>query len=375
MKIAINALAFERGGGMTYLKNILPELDTTGDEYYIYVKNDFCGVDESKLNNIEFISIPFSINNLPLRMLFEQMILPFLLFYHRFDVLYTPTGVTSLFAPIPTIIAIRNPNPYHLEKDKRFKLRIRHQVHRFLTQLSIYRSSSVIFVSEYSRDAVRTTLSIDPDKCEVVYHGITIEYFRDKTHFSDENIAKIANYNSPYILCVSTIYKHKNYHTLIKGYARLPEVLREKYPLLIAGSYVNQDYYDSVVHHARELNVDDDINFLGQVDYEDIPPLYNYAAVSVLPSKLETFGHTLVEAMAARIPIVAADSASIPEITGEAACLFDPDDPSELAEHLEKVLTKSEVAADLIAAGDTRVRDFSWEKTAEDTYDILQSVN
>jgi len=92
--------------------------------------------------------------------------------------------------------------------------------------------------------------------------------------------------------------------------------------------------------------------------------LLQRATLLAYPSIYEGFGFPVLEAMTARVPVVAARAGAIPEVAGDAALLVDPTDESQLAEAITRVLTDDETRRELVARGRDRVRAFSWEDTA-----------
>lgn len=371
MRCAINTLPFERGGGITYLKNVLPKLSETDDQYFIFVSKSQNRVEKIQSNNIEYVEISFPTGNILLRLIYEQLIFPIVLSMYDIDVLYSPTGITTLISPCATVNAVRNPNPFVRQPERPWKERLKNRIRRFLIRQSVRTSNETIYISKYTKEIVSNHFHVGDKKSHIVYHGINKNQFENIPQSGNEELDETISTLEPYLLCVSTIYKHKNYETLINGFAELPDNLRKKYPLVIVGGHPDQEYYKSIVQLAKSHGVEESVVFLGRVDYENVPFLYKYAEISVLPSKLETFGHSLVESMAAGTPVVAADSASIPEITANAAQLFDPNDHIDLANCLHNVLTDETLKQELISSGSTRVKDFSWDQTVGDTYHVL----
>ena len=116
------------------------------------------------------------------------------------------------------------------------------------------------------------------------------------------------------------------------------------------------------------------VHFAGYVHDKDMPAIYSLAEVLVFPSQYEGFGLPPLEAMACGTPVVTSNTTSIPEITGNAAMLVDPESTAEIAGALEMVLSSSEIRADLIEKGLSRVETFSWRRCAEETRDLYQRV-
>jgi glycosyltransferase involved in cell wall biosynthesis len=96
--------------------------------------------------------------------------------------------------------------------------------------------------------------------------------------------------------------------------------------------------------------------------YGSLPALYHSSDIFVFSSYTESFGHPLVEAMAAGLPIVAADVPSSRELCGDAAVYFAPFDVRACADALRKVADSPELAADLRAKATVRATEFTWER-------------
>jgi glycosyltransferase involved in cell wall biosynthesis len=247
---------------------------------------------------------------------------------------------------------------------------------KMLTRLSSRKAKKVIFVSQYARNTIADQLGIPFEKSEVVYHGLNHELFSPDRRFETlsrafrEKIDALA----PYVLCVSTLYPHKNYDTLLKAWAQLPDKIRHRYKLVIAGMCADFAHCEYLFNLTDHLSIADEVVFLGRVLYHNIPYLYAQASTFVLPSYLETFGHPLVEAMAMRVPIVASKSTCIPEIVADAAILFDASNSRELAKKLESVILDQQIRRSLVARGRQRASSFSWGQTARKTLRLIERV-
>jgi len=125
---------------------------------------------------------------------------------------------------------------------------------------------------------------------------------------------------------------------------------------------------------ARGYNIDEKVQFFGEIPFESMPEVYQGADLFVLPSFLETFGIPLIEAMASGVPVIAANSTSCPEVVGDAGILFDPTNPGELAEKITMVLRDQDLRNTMIKKGLARARTFSWEETARKTLAVFEEA-
>jgi len=105
-----------------------------------------------------------------------------------------------------------------------------------------------------------------------------------------------------------------------------------------------------------------------------MPLLYRGARFLVFPSLFEGFGLPLLEAMASDCPVLCSSAGSLPEVVGDAALLFDPNDPEEMADSMHRILTDEELRRTLVKAGRERALQFSWERTARETLKVLEEA-
>src|SRR5207253_820484 len=112
-----------------------------------------------------------------------------------------------------------------------------------------------------------------------------------------------------------------------------------------------------------------------QLTDKELVALYKNAQVYVFPSFSEGFGLPLLEAMACGCPVVSSDRTSLPEVGGEAAIYFDPENIDDMVVKISKVLNDQKLRKELISKGDKRVKEFSWQKMAEQTLEVYEQAN
>jgi len=176
----------------------------------------------------------------------------------------------------------------------------------------------------------------------------------------------------PYLLYVARLeHPGKNHVTLLEAYARLrSEGVRHK--LVLAGPRWNgAEAIDAAV--AR-LGLAGHVVFTGFVAGEELPGLYAGASAFVFPSLYEGFGIPLLEAMASGTPACVANTSSLPEVAGDAALLFDPRDPCDIADAMHRLVTDDVLRARLRARGLQRCKEFTWERSAQGVLDACRSA-
>ena len=171
-----------------------------------------------------------------------------------------------------------------------------------------------------------------------------------------------------FILAVGTVEPRKNYPRLLAAYRRLRSGLLAP-PLVIAGR-PGWAYGDTI----EKIRSEPGVRYLGHVDEPTLSALYESAAVLAFPSLYEGFGLPLLEAMARGLPAVVSTAGALPELAGDAAILVNPEDSQAIEVGLERALTDKELRAKLAAGGRERSRQFTWQRTASLTRDVLRGI-
>jgi glycosyltransferase involved in cell wall biosynthesis len=129
-------------------------------------------------------------------------------------------------------------------------------------------------------------------------------------------------------------------------------------------------YYPEIRQTWEALGLDRDIVRPGFISEEELPLFYNSADLFVIPSFYEGFGLIGLEAMACGCPVAAANTTSLPEVLGQAAVYFDPNDPEEMAVVIKEVLVNKERQEEMKKLGLEQIKKYSWRECAEKTLAI-----
>ena len=179
--------------------------------------------------------------------------------------------------------------------------------------------------------------------------------------------------DSPYVLCVGTIERRKNYPRLVDAFTRT-KVARSGMRLVIAGSPGDdiekvRSKIDALDPHRRTS-----IALLGRVSEQSLNFLYEHAEMLAYPSLDEGFGFPILEAMSRGIPVLGSNRGSIPEITDEAAVLVDPFDVDAMSDAIDRLAVDSSLRESLRSTGFERCRYFTWKRTADELIDLYSSL-
>lgn len=212
---------------------------------------------------------------------------------------------------------------------------------------TIRRSRIVITISEHARETLIERYGLEPERVRAIYLAVDPERFTPGHYVVDQG--------RPYLLYPARPWRHKNHARLFEAF-RLLRRERPELELILTGE---GDY------GALPEGVDS----MGRVSNDQLVALYRGAAALVFPSLYEGFGMPVVEAMACGCPVASSDVASLPEVAGDAAVLFDPRDPEAIAAAVDEVLRDP---GPWIARGLERAKLFTWEACAR-AHDVVYS--
>ena len=245
---------------------------------------------------------------------------------------------------------------------------------RWSTEFAVKKAHSIITVSKHTKKDIIENFSAKAERITPVYNGYNSKLYREITDQNKINDLLIKyGIEQPYLLYVGRIEKKKNIPLLIEAFAIMRDNNKNlKHNLVLAG---DASYgYDEVNYMIREFGLRAKVRMPGWVEEEDMPYLYNGADAFVFPSNYEGFGIPLLQAMASGLPIIASNVASIPEVVGEAALLFDPEYALSISKAMETILTDESLRKKLSAKGREQIAKFSWRKCAEETLAVLKKA-
>lgn len=231
---------------------------------------------------------------------------------------------------------------------------------------AIRSGGGVVTVSHYSRSDIQRQLGLPAQHLHVIHNAVPppppkLSSARGDAQ-ADETKLKSLGIHGPFVLSVGRRDPYKNVDGLVRAF----DAMRRRYPdlphylqLVVAGH--PDPRYPEAEREAKSLGLGDAAVFTGYIDDTTLHTLYRSAAVLAMPSLYEGFGLPAVEAMRAGTPVVAGAVASMPEVVGDAALLFDAHRPDALAEAMHKVLVDQELAKILVERGGVRAQRYTLE--------------
>ncbi len=228
----------------------------------------------------------------------------------------------------------------------------------------------IVAISEFTRRSVIDAYGVPPERVTAIALAAGADLDWAAGTGEVERVRAAYGLPARYAFYPANTWRHKNHVRLIEGLAVYRAAHGDDLALVLTG--VGKEGQPALEEAAGRVGLGTRLRMLGHVPRTDLPALYAGAACLVFPSLFEGFGIPLVEAMLAGCPIVAANATSLPEVAGDAARLFDPMDPADLARALADVVRDPQRARDLVERGRARARRFSRSTMAARTLDVFE---
>lgn len=362
----------EETGVGVYVRNLLSHLSRidTANEYFLFSaswKDRFPAAKLPRFERMQFRDLRFPVR--ALNSLWYRWKRPSLDFFFgtALDVTHSPTPLVlptkgRKVVTVCDLFFMENPGKADREARRFFFKK---------AAKSLEEADGVVAISEFTRKAVLERFRIDPDKVRTIRLGL--DGFQRKEAEPGELVEIRARLRLPskFLLFVGAAEPRKNLGTLLEALSIVHQRFG-KIMLVIAG----REGGDSLNLRRRIAGsgLESWVKMTGYLSERDVRHLYRLASVFVYPSLCEGFGLPLIEAMAGRLPVASSSAAALPEIGGDAAVYFRPDDPEDMADKIVFLLSDESARLALVEAGERRSREFDWEKTAADTLAFYRFV-
>jgi len=375
IRLFINGLAASAGGGLTYLRNVIPHLARRVDAEATVLLNPAMRAEFGSLANISFVETSESSGAFR-RFIWEQTALPKLIRQSKAQVLISAGNFALWNCPVPQILLSRN--SLYTSGDFLRDVRARGDyaiwtdtlVKGWLARRSIRRADitvapSAAFARELSEWSGRKVLS--------VHHGFDPDAFRsDATPLPETAQVQLEQAQDALrLLFVSHYNYYRNFETLFRAMPILSSRLKGKKVKLFltcqlkSGENPGTYRADAAALLANTLRGSGEIVELGTIPYRSLHHLYRACHIYVTPAYAESFAHPLIESMSSGLPVVASDLPVHREICEDAGIYFPRFSPDALAAQILHVQESPELAGKLSSNGLRRARDFSWNKHVE----------
>lgn len=368
MRAAIMGRSIRRGltGVGSHVANLVRAVATaeSTQELTVFLTQD---AEPFGIPNLTEVRAPFPTPNEYFRATWEQLYVPIEVRKRRIDLYHSPNYILPELIKVPSIVTIHDLT--YLKPD--LHKWTSHRYLQFFTARAVRKASTIIAVSEYTKQQIQATYPETEGRVRVIYQGLSAGFGPQSACRIDEFRERRAM-DHPYVLFVGTIEPRKNVAALVRAFERA--VLDAALPhhlYLVGGRGWGADAVQAALHQSR---VRYRCHVLGYVDSEDLPLYYAGADVFVYPSLEEGFGLPPAEAMACGTPVITSNTSSLPEVVGHAAITVDPNDENGLARAIVGVLTDDDLSRRLRAAGPAQAAKFSWDRAAQEHLQVYESA-
>jgi glycosyltransferase involved in cell wall biosynthesis len=355
----------QHGGGIkNYTYNLLREMLSLNSEHdfvLLYRDPDLIGT-YGDVDNVREVII-----SAPSILLWDQVAVRFAEKREKLDLLFNLKSSIPLSAKCKTVYVCHGLQWAVVPTRKPWSDYISH---RYLIPRYARRSDAIIAVSNVTRQHLIEYLGVNENKVHAVHMGVD-ERFRKP--IQEESLEKIRrSYQLPerFILYVGQIYPPKNFGRLLQAYARVGPQMGIS--MVIAGEHTY--FCDHELALIDKLDISNWVVRPGWIDHDALPAFYSLAETLLLPSLYEACPSPPIEAMASGCPVVTSNRYGMKEVVDQAGVLVDPEDVESIANGIHQVITDHSLRQGLIDAGRRRAQEFTWQKCAQQTLAVMESV-
>jgi glycosyltransferase involved in cell wall biosynthesis len=384
MHLFLNCLAAHAGGGLTYLRNVLPCLSARAEVRTTVAAGKSLRPELEDLPNITWAELHPN-QGAARRFSQEQIALPGLIRESGADVLISSGNFALWRSPVPQILLSGN-SLYTSEDFYRdlcsrgdYRVWLDTRIKGIFAKRSIYWADRSIapsraFAEELRRWTGAQILSIP--------HGFDYETFcKDATPLPIATQQKLDSAKDALrLLFVSHYNYYRNFETLLRAIPLIQNRLHDRRVVLFLTcqlrSEKNPGSYraEPAAALVQQLGIAEHVVELGAVPYQNLHHVYRACHIYVTPAYAETFAHPLVEAMASGLPVVTADLPVHREVCGEAALYFQRFSPEDLADQVLRLEASPDLRKASIERGRNRSGEFSWKKHVEEIVAVATSL-
>ena len=296
------------------------------------------------------------------RLLWTQLQLPRIYQKLQSNLVYSPIPEAPLYSKCRSVVMCHDLIPLRFPR----QLSPLTNYFKYVVPLVLNQAEHIICNSEATAQDIVSYYQIPAKKITPILLAYDAEHFYPKTETKLEHI----DLQQPYFLYLGRHDPYKNLKSLINAFAALKN--NQEYKLYIAGS-TDDRFTPLLQQQVLELNLTKQVHFLDYISYQELPILLSNALALVFPTLWEGFGLPVLEAMACGTPVITSNLASLPEVTGDAAILINPNKVLEITNAMTEIAEDSQTRSHLKELSLARAKQFSWAKTGQQTKAVLEN--
>ena len=227
---------------------------------------------------------------------------------------------------------------------------------------------TIIAISEQTKKDIIEFYQVAENKIEVIYQACDAIFEKKQTSVEINLIKETYALPANYLLYVGTIEERKNALVILQAMLALPSHVK----LVMVGKKKSYGLIIDAFIKKHELN--DRVIQINQVDFKDLPAIYQAATIFIYPSKFEGFGIPIIEALHSETPVIAAKGSCLAEAGGPNSLYFEPSNAEELTGLIADLLADESKRKSMAASGKKYVEKFNGDKIATELMCLYQSI-
>ncbi len=360
--IMLRTLSEKQGIGI-YTRNLLEqflEKDTQNEYVLFYRDAEFLGkyADNSRVTEVVVTA--------PNKFIWDQIAIPRAAKRHKIDVLFHTKFTVPFLTSCKTVMTIHGSSWFvHPELYEKLDIfYINRVMPLYCRKATAILSNSHLTTNDFVRllhvpESKITTIHLGTDEnYRVIEDNAALGAVRERYKLPDKFILSVIKYDP-----------RKNFENLIAAF----RLLRKEQPCKLVVAGIGCDKYVEE-YDLHSDGTADDVTFLGWIEQETLPALYNLARCHFFPSVYEEFGIPSCEAMACGCPPVVSNTGALPEVAGDAGLIVDPFNPAEMKDALVRIWNDDALHRELQAKSLSRATKFTWKNCARESLEVLNTV-
>ncbi len=370
MRIGIDARMMGKGFGLArYTEQLIVhslQVDTV-NEFVLFLRKENWDQIPDTTPRVKKV-----LADIPWYSLQEQLQLIGIIKKEKVDLMHFPHWNIPYFYRQPYVVTIHDLIMFHFPRAQAttlgpVKFWVKDMAHRLLLR-TISKSAKHIFAtSEFTKSDIHATLHVPLEKMTVTYQA-PFEVIQNMDDINHESLLAKYNITKPYILYVGAAYPHKNLRGLIDAWKLYEQKYGSTHQLVLVGK--ENYFYSEIKKYQQAVAPESHVLFTGFVPDEELSVLYEHASLYVFPSLYEGFGLPPLEAMVHGVPVVSSNQSCLPEVLGNAALYFDPQNRDEMVEKIHSGLTDILLQENLKIHSKKILQKYSWETLARQTINV-----
>ncbi len=366
MKIVVDARAIKQTGVGRYIEETLSEiLKLDSENQYVFLVRD---EDRSKIDfkadNLELVSANYNWYTFA-----EQTKGLKLLRSLKPDLVHFPNFNFPMFYPGRFIMTYHDLTLWdykNINRAKRsvFSYYLRDFAMKILVRVGVHRTRYLLVPSDYVRDRMMKKFHLRPHKVIRTYEAGEAAYQKPRVDLEKFGITK------PFIFYAGAAYPHKNLERLIIAFGKLTTDYMLDVQLVLAGK--RDTFSDHIAEEVNKAGLKEQVIFTDYVTDAELAGLYKAAEIYSFPSLSEGFGLPGLEAMSYGLPVASSKATCLPEVYGEAAVYYDPEDIESIAKVMADLIADKSKQEDLKLKGYEQIKKYSWEDCARETLAVYK---